>query len=124
VKNKLDPRHQKRIKTMQSLFAWQLGNHHPRTKTSLEIIKNIDTVDQNIRENAPKWPLDKINHVDLAILRLATWELLFSQSLPKKVVADEAIEIAKEYSSESSPAFINGVIGSIIKKLSTQNDSS
>jgi len=108
---------------MQSLFAWQLGNHHPKTKTSLEIIKNIETIDESIRENAPKWPLDKINHVDLAILRLATWELLFSQSLPQKVVADEAIEIAKEYSSETSPAFINGVIGSIIKKLNPQNDS-
>ena len=109
---------------MQSLFAWHLGNHHPRTATSLEIIKNIESIDKTISQNAPKWPLDKINRVDLAILRLATWELLYNQSLPHKVVADEAIEIAKEYSSENSPSFINGVVGAIIKQINPQNDPS
>lgn len=102
---------------MQSIFAWHLGNPLPQTLTSMQVVKNIKLVDETISKAAPKWSLDQINHIDLAVLRLATWELIFAKDTPAKVVMDEAIEIAKEYGSESSSSFVNGVIGSIAKSL-------
>ena len=101
---------------MQALFAWHSGSvSGPVSKDSKEIIEKVNEIDQIITENAPKWPLDKINKVDLSILRCAFWELIF-QETPPKVVIDEAIELAKEFGTESSSSFINGVIGSAVKK--------
>jgi len=116
VKNKFDPRHIKRIQNFQALFAWSCGNPHPKTEDTDEIIKVIPNIDQTIQENAPKWPLEKINKVDLSILRYAFWELFYLKKNPEKVVIDEVIEIAKEFGTESSYSFVNGVIGSALKK--------
>ena len=102
---------------MQALFAWHCGNTEPTSKNSKEIIEKISEIDQIITENAPKWPINKINKVDLNILRCAFWELIF-QETPPKVVIDEAIELAKEFGTESSSSFVNGVIGSAVKKSS------
>lgn len=115
MKNKFDPRHLKRIANVQALFAWSCGNNEPHTEDSDKIIKKIPKIDNIITQNAPKWPLDKINKVDLNILRYAFWELFYFKKNPEKVVIDEAIEIAKEYGTESSSAFVNGVIGSALK---------
>lgn len=117
MKNKFDPRHIKRIENMQALFAYEFGNQDPKTSDSPKIIKKIKEIDELIRENAPKWPIDKINKIDLSILRCALWELMFKKEAPPKVIIDEAIEIAKEFGTESSSSFINGVIGSAIKKI-------
>jgi N utilization substance protein B len=117
VKSKNDPRHIKRIKNIQALFAWECGNNLPETEDSKAIISKIKEIDNIIQENAPKWPLDKINKVDLSILRYAFWELIYQKENPSKVVIDEAIEIAKEFGTESSSAFVNGVIGSAVKKI-------
>jgi N utilization substance protein B len=116
VKNKFDPRHLKRINNVQALFAWGCGNNLPKTEDTPEIIKVIPEIDKIITENAPKWPIDKINRVDLSILRYAFWELFYLKKNPEKVVIDEVIEIAKEYGTESSSSFVNGVIGSALKK--------
>ena len=116
VKNKFDPRHLKRIKNFQALFAWGCGGIESKTEEFDEIIKVVPKIDLIIQENAPKWPLDKINHIDLSILRYTFWELFYLKKNPPKVVIDEAIEIAKEYGTETSSSFINGVIGSAIKK--------
>jgi N utilization substance protein B len=116
VKNKFDPRHLKRIANVQALFAWSCGNNLPQTEDTPEIIKVIPEIDKIIVENAPKWPLDKINKIDLNVLRYAFWELFYLKKNPEKVVIDEVIEIAKEYGTESSSSFVNGVIGSAIKK--------
>ena len=116
MKNKFDPRHIKRIKNVQAIFAWSCGSVEPKTEDSDNIIKNLPQIDVLIQENAPKWPLDKINKIDLSILRYTFWELFYLKKNPPKVVIDEAIEIAKEYGTESSSSFINGVIGSAIKK--------
>ncbi|MGI5840797.1 MAG: transcription antitermination factor NusB [Patescibacteria group bacterium] len=109
---------------MQKLFAWNYGNRNNISEVS-EVIEKIDEIDPIITRNAPKWPLDKINKIDLSILRYASWELLFHQDTPPKVVIDEAIEIAKEYGTESSPSFVNAVLGSIVKDLNliVKNDS-
>ena len=116
MKNKFDPRHLKRIKNVQALFAWGCGGVHPETEEFNDIIKVVPEIDQLIQENAPKWPLDKINKIDLSVLRYTFWELFYLQKNPPKVVIDEAIEIAKEYGTESSSSFVNGVIGSAIKQ--------
>ena len=115
MKNKFDPRHLKRIANVQALFAWSCGNTEPHTENTKDIIKVIPQIDKIIEVNAPKWPLDKINKVDLNVLRYAFWELFYLKENPEKVVIDEVIEIAKEYGTESSSAFVNGVIGSALK---------
>lgn len=99
---------------MQELFAWDFNNQNqnisPETK---EVISSQANLDQIIKKSAPAWPIDKINKIDLAILRLATYELLQDQT-PTKVVVDEAVELAKTYGSESSSSFVNGVLATII----------
>lgn len=119
MKAKNDPRHLKRVEIMQSLFS-QSFRDNPKTGVGntleAEIIKNLKPIDTLIKKSAPAWPIEQISQVDLAILRLATWELLYKDKKePYKAVVDEAVEIAKEYGSESSPGFVNGVLGSIIK---------
>lgn len=117
MKNKFDPRHIRRIENMQSIFAYEFGNNEPHSANSKEIIGHIKEIDQLIQENAPKWPIEKINKIDLSILRCAFWELIYEKKTPPKVIIDEAIEIGKEFGTNSSSSFINGVIGSAIKKL-------
>lgn len=110
---------------MQAIFAWQFGNLKPVSQDSSEIIRQIKTIDNLIAQYAPKWPLDKINKVDLAILRIAIWEITFTKNVPQKVIIDEAIELAKEFGSDSSASFINGVLGSAVNQTpQNENDKS
>ena len=115
MKNKFDPRHLKRIANIQALFAWEFGSTQPKTEDTPQITKLIPEIDEIIKVNAPKWPIEKINKVDLNILRYAFWELFYYGKNPEKVVIDEVIEIAKEYGTDSSSSFVNGVIGSALK---------
>lgn len=119
MKTSRDPRHLQRIKVMQNLFAWdfshELLEQSNAKETAEKIIGSKEKIDQLIVAAAPTWPLDKINKVDLAILRQAIYELIIDTKVPPKVVVDEAIEIAKEYGNESSPPFINGVLGKVIE---------
>ena len=114
MKTASDPRHQKRINEMQKLFSWDFQNaiHDPDIDP---IIVKIPEIDKKIQECAPEWPLTKIAKIDLAILRLATYELTEHKSEPEKVIIDEAIELAKSYGNDNSAKFINGVLGSILK---------
>lgn len=72
-----------------------------------------DVLDQVISELAPEWPVNQISPIDRNILRLAVFELLHQPDTPIKVAINEAVELAKQYGSESSPRFINGVLGSL-----------
>ena len=101
---------------MQAIFAWNCGNLSPSTTDSAKIITHLDKIDELIKTNAPKWPIDKINCVDLAILRCAIWELKFQTKTPPKVIIDEAVELAKEFGTDTSSSFVNGCLGSIIKE--------
>ena len=67
-----------------------------------------------IKKAAPAWPVEKLNKIDLAILRVAVYELTNTKT-PPKVIIDEAVEIAKKYGSEKSASFVNGVLGTIYK---------
>jgi N utilization substance protein B len=116
MKNALDPRHLKRQKAVEDLF--KLDFHKQRVGNyAKEIIQSADIIDKQIVKSAPDFPIDKINKVDLAILRLAVFELLIEKTNPQKVIIDEAVELAKEYGGETSPAFINGALGKLIKNV-------
>lgn len=72
-------------------------------------------IDQLISDSAIGWTLSRMNKVDLAILRLATTELALLEDIPTQVAINEAMELAKVYSSDDAPAFINGVLGHVAK---------
>lgn len=114
MKTALDPRHTKRQKIVEDLFKIEF-HKQPISNPTKEVVSNLKTIDENITIAAPEFPIDKINKVDLAILRLAIYELLIAKKEPPKVIIDEAIELAKEYGGENSPAFINGALGKVIK---------
>lgn len=114
MKTPTDPRHRKRVKLVQALFA---SSYHPQNKKLIAPIKeNLEDIDKAITSAAPEWPLNNINRVDLAILRVATHELLYTDT-PPKVAIDEAVEIAKKYGAENSSSFVNGVLGTILATI-------
>lgn len=63
----------------------------------------------------------KINRIDKAVLIVSIWELAIEKRTPPKVIIDEAVELAKEFGSESSPGFVNGILGAILKKQETES---
>ncbi len=71
----------------------------------------VSLIDKNLKE---KWTMDRISKIDIAILKLAIYELLKSD-VPYKVVINEAVELAKKYGDDSSKSFVNGVLASIVK---------
>lgn len=124
MKLKTDPRHIKRIKLMQALFSWNFLQKKPPQKVA-EIVKNLPKIDKLIAQSAKDRPISEINKIDLAILRLAIFELIINHrtvflrkiesKTPPKVVVDEAVELGKEFGSDSSGSFINGTLGQVIK---------
>lgn len=72
-----------------------------------------DEIDELIVSYSQGWTIDRMPHVDRALLRIASWEILFNDEVPAAVAIDEAIELAKEYSTEDSSRFVNGVLGKI-----------
>ena len=80
------------------------------------VVENAAEIDRRIVENARGWKLERISRVDLAILRLATCELMQGRT-PQAVVINEAVEMARQYSGEKSPQFVHGVLGSISRSL-------
>lgn len=117
MKTKNDPRHQLRIQTVKELFAHSFTLQKVQSEQTQAVIAKMDQIDAEIAKNAPQWPIDKISKIDLAILRPAAYELIIVQKEPPKVIIDEAVEIAKEFGSESSPKFVNGVLGTLLSKL-------
>jgi len=116
MKRATDPRHLKRRVVVKELFAQGFTKQKNYSQETKDILKSLKKIDKIISESAPEWPIEKINRIDMAILRLSVHEL--NQNLvPPKVVIDEAVELAKEYGSESSSSFINGVLGSVYQKL-------
>lgn len=72
-----------------------------------------EEIDELIASYAQGWSIDRMPNVDRAVLRLASWELLHNAEVPAAVAIDEAVELAKEYSTEDSGRFVNGVLGKI-----------
>jgi len=118
MKSSRDPRHIRRIAAVKSLFRWDFYRDQlisqPLTN---EVIKKISLLDKIIKHSAPEWPISQINKIDLAILRLAVYEMKIIKTDPPKVIIDEAVEIAKTFGSEKSGGFVNGVLGTILKEI-------
>jgi N utilization substance protein B len=78
----------------------------------LPLIPDLDVL---IAKYAPEWPLDQIAAIDRNILRIAFWEFAIQMETPIKVAINEAVELAKLYGSDSTPRFVNGVLGSLVR---------
>jgi N utilization substance protein B len=115
MKTSTDPRHQNRIKILEDLFSNSFYKNQLKTHESEKIWAHLEKIDSFIKSAATLWPIDKIAKVDLAILRLAVFELKIDRKNPPKVIIDEAIELAKEYGGDECAPFVNGVLGTIIK---------
>jgi N utilization substance protein B len=101
---------------MDKLFAYSFDTRQI-TPDIQDVVVALPVIDEKIRVAAPEWPIDKIAKIDLAVLRLAVFELTTDKKEPPKVVIDEAIELSKEFGNEHSSKFINGVLGTILKSV-------
>ena len=120
-----------RAAAMKLVFEWEMGGNGgedtvfglleiPKDDAEIdyvdEVVEGVKArqaeIDEWIAQFADGWSLERMNRVDLAILRVAVFEILAGQ-VPEPVVVNEAVELSKQYSTERSPAFINGVLGSI-----------
>jgi N utilization substance protein B len=129
----MKPRTRARSLALQVLYEVDIANHPPAeiyrlrleetplpdelSEFARQIIFGVlpltQTLDQIIAKYAPEWPLDQIAAIDRNILRMALWEFAVYHDTPVKVAINEAVELAKQYGSDSAPRFINGVLGAL-----------
>jgi N utilization substance protein B len=90
-----------------------------------EIVRGIegtrDDLDTKIRAAATNWRIERMTRVDRNLLRLGTWELTHRMDVPRAVILDEAVELAKSYGTEESSAFINGVLAKVADGLGRED---
>ncbi|HOZ71059.1 MAG TPA: transcription antitermination factor NusB [Spirochaetales bacterium] len=79
-------------------------------------IENVEAVDAAIKRHLEHWAFERLKRVDLAILRVSVYSLVYQRDIPAQITIDEAIEIAKEFGSEDSYRFINGVLDAVWKE--------
>ena len=79
--------------------------------------ENLVQCDELIASSTIKWQFTRLSPVDKSILRLSVYQLKFCTDIPPKVVINEAIELAKKYSTDKSPGFVNGVLDAVLKKI-------
>ena len=115
-----DPRHKRRQHLIQELFSRDF-HEQVVSADATKIIAHQKDIDAHIQKAAPDFPVAKINKTDLAILRLAIYELLIEQKEPGHVIIDEAVELAKEFGAETSPGFVNGVLSHILSYAKPTN---
>jgi N utilization substance protein B len=129
-------RHEARIVALQALFEMDCVGH--QSATALEqrlaevplpeqgiqfarellqgVTADIAKLDRLIERYAPEWPVEQIAIIDRNILRIAIYEVLVCNGTPLKVAINEAVELAKQFGSDSSGRFVNGVLGSLVAK--------
>ena len=99
---------------------------HPESESNVDYIKTVylgvlakkDEIDKMIEDSMTfGWKLERISKVALAVLRMAVFEILYIEDVPEKVAINEAVEIDKKYDEPDNSAFVNGILGGIIKKL-------
>ena len=81
------------------------------------VLEGLDSLDELISKAADSWDIGRISKVDLAIMRLAIFEMLYEENIDNSVSVNEAVEIAKEFSSEESGKFVNGILAKIMRGL-------
>jgi transcription antitermination protein NusB len=129
----MKPRTRARSLALQVLYEIDIVNHPPAEifKLRLEespldddlaefarqiifgILPVANTLDQLIAKYAPEWPFEQVAAIDRNILRIALWEFAVFHETPIKVAINEAVELAKEFGSDSAPRFVNGVLGAL-----------
>jgi N utilization substance protein B len=129
-------RHRARIVALQALYEIDCTEHEPTTviKRHLETCNLPESgkrfaselahgvwdhqgwIDTFIKRYAPEWPVDQIAIIDRNVLRIAIYEILVSHETPIKVAINEAVELAKQYGSDSSGRFVNGVMGTLVSE--------
>ena len=109
---------------VEASFAWlkeEAGLPEATSDYSRDVVGGVllnrDTLDVAIRKYAPAWPVSQLAVIDRNILRLALFEIRFRHEIPRKVAINEAVELAKTFGSESSPRFVNGVLGSVMDEV-------
>lgn len=85
-----------------------------RTKT-LKIAEMLEEIDTKINEKITDWTTERLGKVEVAIIRLAVYEIMFDEEIPESVAINEAVELAKRYGGENTPSFVNGVLANIVK---------
>ncbi len=135
-------RHQAREAVIGLLYAYDLGNREIK-KFAEEILEDkkirnrqrefalslfggvvdrINELDEMIKKHLEGWDLERVGHIERAILRLGTYELLFS-GLDRAIAIDEAVELAKRLGTDQSPKFINGVLDAIAKERGDKSET-
>ena len=139
-------RHLVRTIVLQSLYEWDFYKREPELDLIVErnmeefgpgidepdfvwrlvkgVVEHLPEIDKIIERAAPEWPLDQIAVVDRNVLRVGLYELLYADKseVPAKVAINEAIEIAKAYGGANSPKFINGVLGTVYREISGEDN--
>jgi N utilization substance protein B len=134
-------RRKARILAFQALFSWEASHANMQDLVSFSwldtekrdaldegtatfarlliagTIENIEAIDTLIKGHLKNWNFDRLNRVDLAIMRMSVYSLNYQPDIPPSIVIDEAIDIAKEYGTDDSYRFINGVLDAIKKDL-------
>ena len=82
-----------------------------------DILDKLDLVDETIEKNLKGWTMARLAKVDRQILRIAVYEFLYKDDIPEEVSINEAVEIARLYSSDEAPKFINGILGTIYRSF-------
>lgn len=121
---------------LQVLYEVDMSGHKPESVFSQRLEENplegslsdftsqivfgvfplFEKLDQFISQHAPEWPMDQVAVIDRNIIRIALWEFAVSELTPVKVAINEAIELAKLYGADSTPRFVNGVLGSLANR--------
>ncbi len=95
------------------------GRETPVPQYGIDLVRGVIdqwlSINVLISEAAKEWTIDRMPAVDRAVLRVATWEIVFNDEVPAAVAIDEAVELAADLSTDDSPTFINGVLGSIAR---------
>lgn len=120
MKTPKDPRHKRRQSIVKALFSESFMPQANKNLRIQDILSSLPQIDKTIELVAPEFPIEKINKIDLAILRLGVYELSIERKNPPKVIIDEAVELAKEFGNITSAGFINGALGKLIKTYDTQ----
>jgi N utilization substance protein B len=132
----MKPRTRARGIALQALFEFDLVGHSPKRVINyrvndlsldssladfareivLGVSPMVDILDHFIAQHAPEWPMDQVAIIDRNILRIALWEFSVYKKTPLKVAINEAVELSKVYGSDSTPRFVNGVLGSLASR--------
>lgn len=129
-------RRQARMIALQTLYEYDMARHAPQevlerhaeerhlpekvveyaSELVMGVCNHLADIDAHIQSAAPEWPLYQMARIDKNILRLAIYEILFNTTVPAKAAINEAVELAKQFGSDTSSRFVNGVLGTIFTR--------